>query len=84
MVVMPLLQKHHVLTQVSGNHGDIIRILPPFVITDEDINYFVNALDDVLTDCYKLPGPMWDLGTNLVKAALRNKGEKEAVPSAVR
>ena len=76
MVVMPLLQKHHVLTQVSGNHGDIIRILPPFVITDEDIQYFVGALDDVLTDCHKLPGPMWDLGANLVKAALTNKGKK--------
>jgi acetylornithine/succinyldiaminopimelate/putrescine aminotransferase len=84
MVVMPLLSKHRVLSQVSGGHGDIVRILPSFVITDEDIQYFVSALDDVLTDCYKLPGPMWDLGTNLVKAALRNKGEKEAVPAAPR
>jgi hypothetical protein len=84
MVVMPLLSKHRVLSQVSGSHGDIVRILPSFVITDEDIQYFVNALDDVLTDCYKLPGPMWDLGTNLVKAALRNKGEKEAVSAAAR
>ena len=58
MVVMPLLEKHHVLTQVSGNHGDIIRVLPAFVITDEDIQYFVHALNDVLSDCYKLPGPM--------------------------
>jgi acetylornithine/succinyldiaminopimelate/putrescine aminotransferase len=83
MVVMPLLQKHHVLTQVSGNHGDIIRILPPFVITDEDIEYFVNALDSVLTECYRLPGPMWDLGANLVKAALKNKGRTEKTPEAV-
>jgi acetylornithine/succinyldiaminopimelate/putrescine aminotransferase len=78
MVVMPLLDKHHVLTQVSGNHGDIIRILPPFTISDEDIAYFVNALDTVLSDCHKLPGPMWDMGANLVKAALANKGGKES------
>jgi ornithine--oxo-acid transaminase len=77
MVVMPLLQKHRILTQVSGNHGDVIRILPPFVITDEDIDYFVAALDDVLSDCHKLPGPMWDLGKNLVSAALANKGKRE-------
>jgi acetylornithine/succinyldiaminopimelate/putrescine aminotransferase len=82
MVVMPLLQKHHVLTQVSGNHGDIIRILPPFVLSDEDIQYFVNALDDILSDCHKLPGPMWDLGTNLVKVALSQKGRKEPEPVA--
>ena len=83
MVVMPLLQKHRVLTQVSGNHGDIIRLLPALVITDEDIAYFIRALDDVLTDCHKLPGPMWDLGANLVKAALRNKDEKQPEPEAV-
>jgi ornithine--oxo-acid transaminase len=82
MVVMPLLAKHRVLTQVSGNHGDIIRILPSFVITDEDIQYFVSALDDVLTDCHKLPGPMWDLGKNLVTAAMRNRREKQAEPTA--
>jgi len=83
MVVMPLLDKHHVLTQVSGSHGDIIRVLPAYVITDEDIQYFVNALDDVLTSCYKLPGPMWDLGANLVKAALGNKGQKKAERQAL-
>jgi len=77
------LQKHRVLTQVSGNHGDIIRLLPAFLITDEDISYFISALDDILADCHKLPGPMWDLGANLVKAALRNKGEKQTEPEAV-
>ena len=84
MVVMPLLQKHRVLTQVSGNHGDIIRILPPFVISDEDIAYFLHALDDVLSDCHKLPGPMWDLGKNLVTAAMANKGKRESETIAAR
>lgn len=73
MVVMPLLDKHHVLTQVSGSHGDIIRILPPFVISDEDIAWFVNALDSVLAESHHVTGPMWELGKNLVKAALANK-----------
>ena len=78
MVVMPLLQKHRIISQVSGNHGDIIRVLPPFVITDEDVQYFVNALDDVLTDCQNPLGPMWKLGANLVKASLANKsGSKD-------
>ncbi|NQU11531.1 aspartate aminotransferase family protein [bacterium] len=84
MIVMPLLAKHRVLTQVSGNHGDIIRVLPPFVINDEDIRHFVAALDDVLSDCHRLPGPMWDLGANLVKAALANKGQQVPVAAATR
>jgi acetylornithine/succinyldiaminopimelate/putrescine aminotransferase len=76
MVVVPLLDKHHMLTQVSGNHGDIIRILPPFIITDEDIADFIRALDAVLADSHNVTGPMWDLGKNLVKAALANKRER--------
>ncbi len=73
MVVMPLLQKYQIITQVSGNHGDVIRILPPFILAPEDIQYFVKALDEVLSDCHKLPGPMWEMGANLVKAALSNR-----------
>jgi len=37
-------------------HGDIIRVLPPFVITDEDIQYFVTSLDDVLASGLLAPG----------------------------
>jgi acetylornithine/succinyldiaminopimelate/putrescine aminotransferase len=77
MVVMPLLDKHHILTQVSGNHGDIIRILPPFIISDEDIAHFVKSLDTVLEDSRNVTGPMWELGKNLVKAALANKAGKQ-------
>jgi hypothetical protein len=39
----------------------------------------VNALDDVLTDCRKFPGPMWELGNNFVKAALGSR--KTSAPS---
>jgi ornithine--oxo-acid transaminase len=77
MIVMPLLEKHHILSQVSGNHGDIIRILPSFVIADEDIKHFVDSLDKVLTDCQNPLGPMWGLGANLVKAAMANKGRQD-------
>jgi hypothetical protein len=31
--------------------------------------------------CHKLPGPMRDLGTNLVSAAFSQKGKKEAGPA---
>jgi len=34
---------------------------------------FVNALDDVLTECRKFPGPMWELGNNFVRAALGSR-----------
>lgn len=32
MITMPLLDKHHILTQVAGHHLDTVKILPPLII----------------------------------------------------
>ncbi len=76
MVVTQMLSKHRILTQVAGHAMDVMKILPPLIIGQREIDMFVNALDDVLTECRKFPGPMWELGNNFVKAAL---GSKRAV-----
>ncbi len=72
MVVTQMLSKHRILTQVAGHAMDVIKILPPLIIGEKEVEMFVRALDDVLTDCRKFPGPMWELGNNFVKAALRS------------
>jgi 4-aminobutyrate aminotransferase-like enzyme len=73
MVVTQMLSKHRILTQVAGHAMDVVKILPPLIITEREVDMFVNALDDVLTDCRKFPGPMWELGNNFVKAALGSR-----------
>jgi acetylornithine/succinyldiaminopimelate/putrescine aminotransferase len=73
MVVIPLMSKHRILTQVAGHGMATVRLLPPLILTDEDIEYFVSAVDDVLEDAHKLPGPMWDMGMNLAKAAISGR-----------
>jgi hypothetical protein len=67
LVIVPLLSKHRVLTQVGGHNMDVIKILPPFVIGEDEVNYFVRALDKTLTDCRKFPGPMLELAINTAK-----------------
>src|SRR5213078_3505615 len=37
LVVVPLFTKHHILTQVAGHDMAVIRILPPLVVTDADV-----------------------------------------------
>jgi acetylornithine/succinyldiaminopimelate/putrescine aminotransferase len=78
MVVTQMLSKHRILTQVAGHAMDVVKILPPLIIGEREVDMFVAALDDVLTDCRKFPGPMWEIGNNFVKAAL---GSKRPVPS---
>ena len=42
---------------------------------------FVSALDDVLTECRKFPGPMWEIGNNFVRARARLEAQTASAPA---
>jgi acetylornithine/succinyldiaminopimelate/putrescine aminotransferase len=71
MVVTSLLTRHRILTQVAAHGLDTLKILPPLTITSVEVEKFVTALDAVLRDCRKFPGPLWDLGANFLRHSLR-------------
>ncbi len=75
LVVSHLMAKHRILTQVAANNADVIKALPPLIVGPKEIDYFLGALGLVLTDLRKFPGPLWDMGTNFVKA-MRNGAEQ--------
>ncbi|MFH1066915.1 MAG: aspartate aminotransferase family protein [bacterium] len=78
MIVTALLQKHRILTHVAGHHMDVIKLLPPLIIGDKEIQRFVSALETVLSDdLQRFPGPIWDFGMNLVKQAVAAKYGKK-------
>ena len=71
MIVSSLLSRHRILTQVAAHGLDTLKILPPLMITSVEVDKFVLALDAVLRDCRKFPGPLWDLGANFLRQSLR-------------
>ncbi len=68
-LIMPLLDRHRILTQVAGHNMDVIKLLPPLTITDEDSDWFLNAFEDVLAECHRFPGPAWTTATHLLRFA---------------
>ena len=52
--IIPLLDKHHIITQVAGHHIDVIKLLPPLVVSAEDLKWFLTAFEDVLVQMHKL------------------------------
>ena len=70
MVVMRLMREHRLLTQVSGHRVNIIKFLPPLIITEMEIDYALEALDETLAEAHRFPGGLWRMGTELVKGAL--------------
>ena len=70
MVVVPLFQRHRILTQVAGDHMDVIKLLPPLMIGEPEVERFVESFDAVMADAHRGTGLMWDFGRTLVKQAL--------------
>jgi ornithine--oxo-acid transaminase len=50
MVTVPLFRDHRILTQVAGHHMNVIKVLPPLVVSEADLRRFVSALEEVLTE----------------------------------
>ena len=51
-----LFHRHRILTQVAADNVNIIKLLPPLICGQEEIDYFVAALDDVLKDAHSGSG----------------------------
>ena len=71
MVVTSLLTRHRIISQVAAHGMDALKILPPLMIGEKEVDLFVNALDSVLQQCRSFPGPMWDLGANFIKHSMK-------------
>ncbi|MCT4353292.1 aspartate aminotransferase family protein [Streptomyces sp. Je 1-79] len=73
MVVVPLLQRHRILTQVSGDHLEVIKLIPPLVVDEADVDRFVTSFTAVMDDAHGSGGLMWDFGKTLVKQAVAQR-----------
>src|SRR5215468_6996259 len=53
MVVVALFHRHAILTQVSGDRMEVIKLLPTLTIGDDEVAMFTEALDDVMKDAHR-------------------------------
>ena len=44
LVVGPLFSRFRILSQVAGHKITVLKVLPPLVLTDEDVEYFAESL----------------------------------------
>ncbi len=50
-VAKRLLQEYHIITACSFNNIDVLRIEPPLIISYEQIDQLLRAMEHILTDC---------------------------------
>lgn len=71
LIVVPLLHKHSILTQVAADNVNIVKLLPPLIAGEEEVQQFVDALDDVLGQAHEGSGFYVDFGRTMAKGAMR-------------
>src|SRR5579859_6161344 len=58
LVVGPLFADHRILSQVAGHKLAVVKVLPPLVVTDEDVDEFVDALRETVEQAQKMPSSL--------------------------
>jgi ornithine--oxo-acid transaminase len=74
LVVVPLFQDHKILTQVAGHDSNVIKILPPLVLSEADVEWFVEALDATLSRAQRLPRAMVRFALKAARANRPGRG----------
>jgi acetylornithine/succinyldiaminopimelate/putrescine aminotransferase len=77
-LVVPLFQRHHILTQVAADNVNVIKLLPPLIAGETEIDLFIEALDELLSDAERSSGFLVDFGVTMAKGALRRTRTKSS------
>ena len=55
LVIVPLFRDHRILSQVAGHGLNVLKAIPPLVVTEDDLDWFVSALEETITRAEKMP-----------------------------
>jgi ornithine--oxo-acid transaminase len=83
-VVVPLFHRHRILTQVAADGVNIIKLLPPLIAGEAEVDLFVEALDDVLCSAERGSGLLFELGRRMARSTLpggRRRPRRDFAPS---
>jgi ornithine--oxo-acid transaminase len=58
LVVVPLFSEHRILTQVAGHNMAVLKVLPPLMLGDDDLDEFVEALTATVARAQRMPSSL--------------------------
>jgi ornithine--oxo-acid transaminase len=69
IVVMRMFRDQGILTQICGNNFMVLKVAPPLVVTEEEIDEFVAAIGNVVEEMHSSPS-FWSEALGLAKRAI--------------
>jgi ornithine--oxo-acid transaminase len=78
LVVVPLFTGHRILSQVAGHRVNIVKGLPPLTISEEDVDWFAVALDEVVGEAQRMGKAMTGFALRAARAGRRKPAASRA------
>jgi ornithine--oxo-acid transaminase len=69
VVVMRMFRDWRVLTQICGNNFMVLKVAPPLVVTEKQLDHFVEAITSVV-DIMHTSGSFWSEALGLARRAM--------------
>ena len=79
LITIPLFKDHKILSQVAGHASHTMKLLPAYLITEQDCDWIVRAFDEVIAGSHRVPGAIWSLGKTLIGHATRGRSRASAL-----
>jgi ornithine--oxo-acid transaminase len=70
MLVRRLFHEHNILSQICGNNFMVLKVAPPLVVTDAQINSYVDAIWSVVESLHS-SSTFWSDALQLGRRAIR-------------
>lgn len=80
-LVVPLFHRYRILTQVAADNINVIKLLPPLIAAEPEIDLFVHALDELLSEAEKSGASLVEFGVTMTKGILRRGPTSKRVPA---
>ncbi|HEX5191505.1 MAG TPA: aminotransferase class III-fold pyridoxal phosphate-dependent enzyme [Solirubrobacteraceae bacterium] len=83
LIVIPLHRDHQVIT-MAGGKNDVIKLLPPLTITEEEVELFLERFESVLADVHRSGSHSWGIVRDIASATLTRRsrgGVQDSLPA---
>jgi ornithine--oxo-acid transaminase len=77
LIVIPLHRDHAMITMAAGKN-DVIKLLPPLTLSEQEAHSFVEALDAVLAEVHGPASKNWSVVRDIAKATVLRRGAGDA------
>jgi ornithine--oxo-acid transaminase len=77
LIVIPLHRDHGVITMAAGKN-DVIKLLPPLTLSEDEAQSFLSALEAVLADCHGAASKNWAVVRDIATATLTRRARRAA------